>query len=348
MGKNTHAAGPLSAAWKRLYDLSDRLQELAPWEWMSEPQLFGVQFPRGGTVGFASVMGALGQHRAVTVYLGPEGLRGFWRAQGPESEDGDPTDIFHVRQLMASFEDRGCLERRDREQIRSLGLSYGAQRRWPLFRSYRPGYHPWFLEPAEVEMLGAALEQTLLVAPRVREEPSLLEAGDEEGSYLVRAPRVSAGELLWEERRERLPLEPLRVASMIDPAAVARLNGLPQSEQEIELDCLAAPIRVGPAGKRPQWPHLLVAVDSAAGLVLGTEFLEAVEGLPAMWGRIPAGLLSMLDRAGSRPARVCMRSGLYGELLRPALARLHVEVILRPELRAVEEVKQSLFKFLSR
>jgi hypothetical protein len=86
---------------------------------MQENHIFGVKFPQNDTVGFVSVMGTMGEHRAVTVYLGMDGLRGFWHAEGLEPGE-DPASIFHVPQLMASFEDRSRLEARDMEQIRSL------------------------------------------------------------------------------------------------------------------------------------------------------------------------------------------------------------------------------------
>jgi len=348
MAAKQQTASSLTDAWKRLYHLADQIQELAPWQWMDEDQLFGVEFPGSEAVGFVSVMGTLGQHRAVTVYLGTEGLQGFWKAEGPESEDGDPTDIFHVPQLMASFEQKSQLERRDREQVRGLGLSYGGGRRWPLFRSHRPGYHPWFLEPAEVEMLSLALEQTLDVARRAREDASLLEVGEDPDIYLVRAPRRAERELVWEDRHASIPMEPINVVPAIDRTTFAALRRLERAGKELEVDCMAAPVRIGPPGTRPQWPHLLMAVDAESGLILGTEFLEAVQGLPALWSQIPARLLSILASSGMRPASIRVRSSLYRDLLRPILRELGMKVSMRPELPAIEAVKESFFEFLMR
>ena len=63
---------------------------------------------------------------------------------------------------------------------------------WPMFRSYSPSLFPWFLEAGEVRFLSCALEQLADVAPRFREDPSLLEpsGGD---SYLLRVPRQEGG-----------------------------------------------------------------------------------------------------------------------------------------------------------
>ena len=100
MGKESKAKSAQSGAWRKLYGLADRIQELAPWRWMHEDHIFGVRFTEKGAVGFVSVMGALGEHRAVTVYLGPEGLRGFLRVEMLEPME-EPTAILHVPQLPA-------------------------------------------------------------------------------------------------------------------------------------------------------------------------------------------------------------------------------------------------------
>lgn len=69
---------PTLEEWKRLYDLMAQVKKLAPWEWMEEDDIFGVQMPRTNEPGFVSVMGMLGEHFAVAVYQGAKGLGGFW------------------------------------------------------------------------------------------------------------------------------------------------------------------------------------------------------------------------------------------------------------------------------
>jgi hypothetical protein len=348
MDPNKKAENPQAEGWEELYRLAGQLQELAPWQWMEEDQLFGVKFPQSETVGFVSVMGAMGQHLAATVYLGLEGLRGFWWAAGPVSEDGDPTDIFHVPQLMVSFEEKSQLERRDREQIRLLGLSYKSAQRRPLFRSYLPGYHPWFLEPAEVGMLRLAVEQTLVVAERAREDPSILDLGDDPESYLVRTPGSAKGTLAWEDRHERFSMEPAAIDLPIDTDSMEALGALQRSDIEVEVHCLAAPVSIGPAGTRPQWPHVLVAVHGESGFILGFELLHAAGGLPALWSQIPAKLVSILERSKIRPARILVRSSRYGDLLRPVLEQLEIGVSLEDELPGVDAATETMFEHMSR
>src|SRR5215218_2201925 len=177
--------------WRRLYESAVRIKEMSPWEWMTETDVFGVRSPETGELGFVSVMGLLGEHYAVNLYLGSEGIHGFLDLQemGPFA---DPGDLIQVPQIQASFEDRVELDKRDREIIKDPGLKFRGRNAWPMFRSYCPSLLPWFLEAGEVRFLSCALEQLADVAPRFREDSSLLEpsGGD---SYLLRVPRQEGG-----------------------------------------------------------------------------------------------------------------------------------------------------------
>jgi len=114
----------------------------------------------------------------------------------------DPEDLIQIPQLQASFENREQLDKRDREVIKELGLKFGGRNAWPMFRSYHPSFFPWFLDAGEVRFLSLALEQLADVAPRFRENSSLLEPSDGE-SYLLRAP--GRGERLWEDASTAVP-----------------------------------------------------------------------------------------------------------------------------------------------
>src|SRR5213593_4272275 len=69
---------PSAEEFKVLCQLASFIQQLAPWEFMNETDLFGVKDPDTGELGFVSVMGALGEYTAIAVYRGAEGLYA-WR-----------------------------------------------------------------------------------------------------------------------------------------------------------------------------------------------------------------------------------------------------------------------------
>jgi hypothetical protein len=103
--------------WRGLYEAAARVKEMKPWEWMMEDQVFSVRDPETEEIGFVSVMGMLGEHYGVSLYLGSEGIHGFLDLQemGPFA---DPEALIQIPQLQASFENREELDKRDREVIK--------------------------------------------------------------------------------------------------------------------------------------------------------------------------------------------------------------------------------------
>lgn len=86
---------PSQQEWQRLYEAAVAFKKAAPWEWMEEDELFGVRNPETGEIGWVSIMGQAGEHYALALYLGVEGLHGFW-AIHEGGEMLDPTVLFEV------------------------------------------------------------------------------------------------------------------------------------------------------------------------------------------------------------------------------------------------------------
>ena len=127
--------------------------------------------------------------------------------------------------IQASFGGRNELRKEDHEIIKRLGLRFRGANAWPAFRSYRPGYLPWFLEDDEIEVLRLILEQVLDVAPRVKDDPALVSASDSH-TFLVRVQRAQPP--TWGDQRMDIMLpEPERIESFIDPKLIDRF-GHPQ------------------------------------------------------------------------------------------------------------------------
>ena len=334
-------SSPTLDEWRRLYQALIRIKEIAPWEWMTETDIFGVQDPETDEIGFVSVMGMLGEHLALAVYRGAAGLYSFWAFE--EMPDDVPAEaILGMPHLQASFEDREVLTNKDRELIKQLGLRFRGRQAWPMFRSYRPGYLPWYLEPQEVRHLTHALEQAAEVALRFKEDPALLEPIDEE-SYLVRVPRQVDGELVWEDKIVSVPPpEPEGISVVMDPQALEYVKQLPQGEHTLEADLFVFPIHIQDRGARPYMPHMLLVVESESGFILGSELLEPKQGLAEIWGSVPMQLVQQLANLGTRPREIRVQSFQLFALVQLLAKELGFEVKQAPRLRSLEHARQSL------
>src|SRR5207237_8191891 len=106
-----------------------------------------------------------------------------------------------IRHVQAAFSERKYLEKEDRNLIKQVGLKFkgGA---WPMFRSYRPGYLPWFVTLDEARFLIHALSQIIAVAKSMRDEAQPFHPNGrvEQDGYLMLGSRKGVPALTGEDQ----------------------------------------------------------------------------------------------------------------------------------------------------
>ncbi len=335
--------------WTRLIESAVRIKQLAPWQWMQADDVFGIAHPETGEIGFISVMGALGEHLAVAVYLGASAWARFLALQQapPGVLDEHPELLLEIPQLRASFEDRGDLEDWDRQLLRRLNLKFRGRKAWPRFQSFRPGFMPWRLELDEISFLTLAIEQLEQVAPRLQEDRSCLR-GEAPGSFLIRSCQTRKGKTgEWNDRYERVPppeFPPVPLAW--DPGDVKKLKRMPAREDLLELDFFQFPGAIGNKGERPQAGYILLSLHAQSNLVFGAQTLCVTESIEHMWGQIPGLLLSRLAEPGLRPREIHVQSKLLRNVLQPAFKELGTKIVLKPALKKLRAAKRELLAHL--
>jgi Domain of unknown function (DUF6930) len=322
---------------KQLYDLAIQVKKLAPWQWMEETDVFGVANPKTDELGFVSIMGSVGEYEAVAVYLGAEGLYDFIDFQADES--ATPQRLIEMHHLQVEFSDRKYLEKEDRDLIKQLGLKFKGPGAWPMFRSYRPGYVPWFVTRTEAVMLIHALSQVLDVATRVRDDPDPIQPVGrvEPGGYWVRAAHQEGAKLIWEDQVwsiQRPKREPLTV--VVDTDSRELLQHIPRSDMDLEVDLLLTPGRIA-LGQRPLALYVLMIAESNSGLILGVEAMTAERSLSEMHEGIPNAMLKALLQNQVLPERLLVRSEFLRGLLRTLTQSLNIELRHADQLPSIDE-----------
>lgn len=347
MRKSTSTEISLDEA-EQLYQSAMRVKELAPWTWMDETDIFGVQNPDTDELGFVSVMGMAGEHFAIAIYQGAEGLYGFWDLESQDTIT-NPQQLLEIPQLQASFEDRGLLDKQDRDAIKKIGLKFRGAHAWPMFRSYRPGFLPWFVTAEESRFLTYALAQTLEVAPRVKADPDIIHAQNDEDdeSYLVRVQRQQGDRLDWEDQMMRVPPpEPARVPVILDIEVLSQLKRLPQHNLELQIDVLGMPTPIGEKGERPYLPYLLMLADGRSGLIQSFEMMKPEPSLAEMRAKIPMILADGLVQAGGVPREIRVRSDSLLHLLGPLAKSLNVKLKRAEDLPSIDAAMDSMFGWM--
>jgi hypothetical protein len=334
---------PTDQEWKRLYELAVQVKELAPWEFMEESEFFGVKNPETEEIGFISVMGLLGEHLSIGVYRGAEGLYGYWNISDPAMGlENNPLALFDVPQLQASFEDRELLEKQDRDVIKKLGLKFRGSQNYPQFRSIRAGFMPYFVTQDEARFLIYALEQTLEIAPRIRDDENLLPDPDED-LYLV---RVSENGVWRDEIINIPPPEEFTVFVDAPKEIVAELKNFPQKKGLVlEIDFDFAPMPVREKNQRPFFPKILMITEARQGMVVAFELIRPEETLTETHETIPYHLVENLRKLGVRPEEIRVKNERLFEMLRGFTQQINVKLRLVDELPSIEMAQESMFGF---
>jgi hypothetical protein len=331
--------------WKALFDAAVAFQQLKCWEWMSDDELFGVQHPATGEVGYCCVMGELGEVRALNVYPGSEGLASYRILR----EMANRGKLDHVRGryallssqlcLMASFEDRSALHEQDLRVIRDLGLKFRGKNVWPMFRSYRPGYVPWFLTAAEVRLLTVALQQAVQVAKQTRVNPEMLGSVEEADWHMLIRKREGG---VWQDVREPAPAhEPPAVVPHINELQLTQLKKANYPFRGTwETDCVVLPSSIS-EGPRPYFPTMLPVLNSE-GMALGMEMFKPGE----VEASVPQAFLALLENVKARPQSLLVGSEQALTLLKPIAQKLQIRIHRVESMPALEHFLEGLEGFL--
>jgi Domain of unknown function (DUF6930) len=347
-----------------LYLCADEIRRMAPWEFMDEDELFGVQVPGTDRVWFVSIMGSGGQFPALAFYKGFGGLSGFLdflaeierqtRLHGDEEATYRASmmegGLMTVPHLMLSFGDRENLGKADLAAIKKSGLRPRGKGRWPRIEEIVPGHVPVYPEQESLVELYLVMQQVLAVAERAEEDPWYLEReNDPPTTLMVRVPSGKGPKFRWKD--QYLAVHPGwgRQSYSIQVSGDSRdvLSGLPEAGQELQLDLFMLPNPVREKGSRAYFPFVLLLVDKLSGMLVSSSMLPPKPDLHSMQESIPQKVLEELIRLGHRPSKIWIRSDLLDGLLHEILEKSGCRVQWVNQMPEVDEVIRNLISNLS-
>jgi len=338
---------PCHSDWAALYQAATIFREASPWNWLDNEDLFAIENPDDGEVGYCSVLGAGGEEFGLGMFVGEGGYRRYTAVIEGEEEPEDLEESIMARSLSMLFVDRGILQKEDREVIRSLGLRFRGRNGWPLFRSQLPGYVPWFLEKEEVFFLTTAIHQSLAVADRVRSGKLDLWEQERENVVLTRYRR--SGNWLEEWRK------PPRTADWEQESNTETMDAVKEAELHLlrsrtgglnghwELDIFVLPIPIGAVPDRPYFPSCLLVVESELGLVLSANLTEP-------WitsSQKQDEVIQVLREANQIPREIRVKSEKVKRIIEPMTEILGTELSVG-SLPLLEQAKASLCQHFGR
>ena len=334
---------PSIQEWKDLYEAAIEFKKIKPWTWMWDTDIFGVQNPVTGETGYCCVMGGAGEHFALAVYQGSEGLNGYLAIQSGKNYPSLEDMLNFQKLLMASFEDRKILQKEDIQLIKKLDLKFSGPDSWPLFRSYRPGCYPWYLTGEEARYLTLCLWQSIDVALRFKDEPGML-TPPTENRYLVRVPKKGKTGLSWRDMwMEPLPLQKGEIiAEPVDEVRLAKIKRRIPNRQgvwEVDYFYYSEPIRE--KEERPFYPYITLWVDQHSGFILSYDLAEPAKCM----SEFQKNFFKLAEKRKILPREILVKREETLKLLEPITSELGINLKKVKKLKMLEEAQASMRNF---
>ena len=332
---------PGTEQWLELYEAFREYCQLYPWAYFDDSDLVAVELPGGQERGYCIVLGSGGIERGLAVYRGGEGLAGFLAISTGLVDPGSLDALNTTDAVSATLADREDLDKEDRDVIRSLGLRYRGRGRWPLFRSYVPGYFPWLLEADDAVLLAAALRgMTSLTEAVTRGKVSLDHESD---TNLFHTLSFEGGK--WQTRWDSIyaPV-PTPAAAYQDIGRLERLAGealRSQTTWELGMYYLPAPLFEDKKA-RPHLPVCAMLVESESGYLLTDLFTQP----GASDNDRQELLVKILETMPGVPADIVVNTPRLAQMVESITGPLGINVSI-DETPALWSAKEDMFERIS-
>lgn len=339
--------------WKKLYLTANKFKKAKPWEILESSQVFGVENPANGEVGYCVIMGCLNEHFALGLYRGREGLNSLDSANqdNPNSICLGVVNLQSTQDLwMVSFEDRNMLDTPDLAVIKELGLRYRGKNQWPWFRDFRPGYFPFFLDEEGVDFLTVAMEQALTVVNLYSKfnkyEIPCPYPGDDliEFDYLTRVPYKEGEEVVWmDEFKPPPPYKEIKFppCNFDDLRIQKMLKKVKKGADAWELVSFYYPEPVlDQRNDRPYYPRLTIILNQGTKMILANHMGLKLEN------SLLDDMIEIMGQFKSIPGKIYVYDKELELFLKPLSERLKIKVERKTKLSGLcIDFLNSLIKF---
>jgi hypothetical protein len=336
---------PSFATMQTLYNLARELFGRHPWDLLTEDELVLVEGAASQELCFCSVLGALGQVRALHVYIGPEGYRFFQRLQSGEKMTVG--EFFAAqRSVYVEFVRLSELTAVDRGLLKVMGHLLKRGTLAPIFRSNRPGHHPWYVTEGEARML-AECQRALIAICDIRKAKPALDFWEKESVYPMMSRRAEEGnEAKYEIHLVDAPSFPLPMPNFatLDEARIHRIrdSGYP-FQGVLEVDHFYGTGMIGEKNQRKSCLRMGLAIDAQSGFAYPPEVSSPEPSTGDVLMRVT---LRAIESACALPREVHVRGGEFKLLLEPFAQALGFSVRAMKSLPALDFAKCQLLEMM--
>lgn len=333
-----------ASVWKELYSAAEKFKSLEPWNILDDRDLICVRNHSNGDIGFGAVMGSGGTLFGFALYRGTEGLRLYQELIDKAGESLDDDDIYALQNCVKlEFTSRSDVRPEDHAVMKQLNLSFRGRNAWPEFRSYLPGYAPWFLTEPEARLLALGIKAACVHHERVQKGE--VKESIRDGECLMYEPLDgSASEFRsgWEplpvyERKSLKP--PVLNLAVIDEMKRKKLA----LGMAWEADAFYLPSTILDSD-RPYFTRIALVCEQASGFML-----EPTIGAPgdATYQLLTDAICSAAKQMGVRPETIFVRNAEIAAAITPLANVLGIVVRKKKNLGAIGKFKMEMRDFMT-
>lgn len=238
----------------------------------------------------------------------------------------------------------GELNTPDRTLLKVMGHPLKRGVLAPIFRSIRPGYHPWYVTESEAGILAECQRALITIYDLLKANPDL-NYWDQKSTYPMLSRQGEEGK--EQEYRIRLvaaPNFPVPTAKLpiLDEARIRRiresrylLNGV------LEVDHFYGAGMIGERNQRKACFRMGLAIDANSGLAYPPEITLPTSSTGDVLTQV---VLKAIESAHALPREIHVKVGEFKVLLDPLAQALGFPVRVTKSLPALDFAKNQLLK----
>lgn len=323
----------------RLFTAAKKFNELKCWNWLCDTDLFAVQVPDSENIAYCSVLGRAGECFGMGIYLGDVQLGSFMRIL--ERDYDIPQEIMHIQHCFTiNFEDRKTISKEDYDLIKKSDINFRGKNQWPNFRSFEPGYYPWYLNDKELKFITIVLEQayeTVLILQEDEYKRSLFKEGK---CFLSRLD--SKGKISYDTILLRPDMDEPLISQCVDELSLLKTKKKCTKINTLwEIDTFYSPSCVDDE-MIPYYPMVSAIVDAKMGQILGMHMSKK----EVCFKEFKDYLTEFIEKHNIIPSKIATKNPNLYYAFKDFFSNLDVEFLLVGNLVIMPEIKLNMYNFL--
>ncbi len=344
---------PIISYSDELYEKAFLFKQTKLWKKLFDSQLFAIRHS-DGTIGYCCVMGMMGEHTALAVYPGDEGLAAYrmmYDGASPKNEQEAQESMLSQNCVMLSFENKPELFPKEEEAAKSYAaprqIVFKGRHSYPHFQRFRPQFFPWSItSEADKQYLAEALDAAVAVSEAltmILPERIGFSEGDPYDRKIPLLTRSGEG-FQWSDIQLPKP-KPIQYpsAQADDEIAVRKLlkskgNGIWACDIRLHNQPFASQ-KDAPNEDAPCFPYFFIIVNNLTGMVLCAN-MSSPDSYAEAFGKV------VIDSAikFGKPKRILASNDRTYALLADLAKQIGTQLSKEKELPLLEEAMNAIYR----